>query len=52
MHGEDPAFHKVPDNRDLAAQYLLLYELSLPFGLDTNDRIDIDKESTRVTVTL
>ena len=24
----------------------------MPFGLDTNDRIDIDKEQTRVTVTL
>ncbi|VAW53406.1 Predicted exporter of the RND superfamily, partial [hydrothermal vent metagenome] len=32
--------------------YLLLYEMSLPYGLDMNDRIDINKSSTRVTVTL
>ena len=37
---------------ELAAQYLLLYELSVPFGLDLNDRINVDKSSTRFTVTL
>ena len=52
MHGDDPAWHRIPDNRELAAQYLLLYELSLPFGLDLNDRIDIAKSSTRVTASL
>jgi hypothetical protein len=36
----------------LAAQYLLLYELSLPFGLDLNNRINLDKSETRMTVTL
>jgi hypothetical protein len=30
----------------------LLYELSLPYGLDLNDRINIDKSATRVTATL
>lgn len=52
MHGDDPAYHKVPDDRNLSAQYLLLYEMSLPFGLDMNDRINIDKSATRVTATL
>ncbi len=36
---------------DLNAQYLLMYEMSLPVGLDLNDRIDIAKEATRLTVT-
>lgn len=52
MHGDDPAWHKIPEDRNLAAQYLLLYELSLPFGLDLNDRISVDKSATRVTVSL
>ncbi len=52
MHGDDPAWYDIPDDRDLAAQYLLIYELSLPFGLDLNDRINIDKSATRVTATL
>jgi predicted RND superfamily exporter protein len=52
MHGDDESWRKLPDSRELAAQYLLLYEMSLPFGLDLNNQIDIDKKSTRLTVTL
>ena len=52
MHGDDPAFYRLPDDPELAAQYLLLYELSLPFGADLNDRIDIGKSATRLTVTV
>ncbi len=52
MHGDDESFYKVPDSREEAAQYLLLYELSLPFGLDLNNQINVDKSESRVTVTL
>ena len=52
MHGDDQSWYKIPDERELAAQYLLLYEMSLPFGLDLNDRVNIDKSATRVTATL
>ena len=51
MHGDDPDAYRLPESRDLASQYLLLYELSLPFGLDLNNRIDVDKSATRMTVT-
>lgn len=52
MHSDDPAYYRIPEDRDLSAQYLLLYELSLPYGLDLNDRINIDKSATRVTATM
>jgi predicted RND superfamily exporter protein len=52
MHGDDEAYYRIPQDRDLSAQYLLLYELSLPYGLDLNDRINIDKSATRVTATI
>ena len=52
MHGDDPAFFRIPDAQDLASQYLLLYELSLPFGSDLNDRIDVSKSATRMTVVI
>ena len=51
MHGDDPDAYRLPESRDLASQYLLLYELSLPFGLDLNNRIDVDRAATRLTVT-
>lgn len=50
MHGDDAAWYKIPDNKELAAQYLLLYEMSLPYGLDLNSQIDIDKSATRFLV--
>ena len=52
LNGGDLEFYTIPDNRELSAQYLLLYELSLPFGLDLNNQIDIDKSSTQVIVTI
>ena len=52
MHGDDPAWQRLPEERNLAAQYLLLYEMSLPYGLDLNNQIDVDKSATKVAVTL
>ncbi len=52
MHGDDPAFARLPEDAALAAQYLLLYELSIPFGSDLNDRIDVAKSATRMSVTI
>lgn len=52
MHGDDAAFHRLPEGRELAAQYLLLYEMSLPYGLDLNNQINVDKSATRVSVSL
>jgi predicted RND superfamily exporter protein len=51
MHGDDDVYYRIPEQRDLAAQYLLLYEMSLPFGLDLNNYIDVDKSATRMIVT-
>ncbi|WP_455365121.1 efflux RND transporter permease subunit, partial [Kaarinaea lacus] len=52
MHGDDETYYREPRERNLAAQYLLLYEMSLPYGLDLNNQINIDKSATRFTVTL
>jgi hypothetical protein len=52
LHGDDPEFYSLPDSRELSAQYLLLYELSLPFGLDLTNQINFDKSSSRMTVSL
>ena len=51
MHADDPAYYALPGQRALAAQYLLLYELSLPYGLDLNNQIDVDKAASRIMVT-
>ena len=52
MHNDDPAYYKIPKSRELAAQYLLLYEMSVPFGHDLNNQINVDKSATRMIVFL
>ncbi|MCK4739412.1 MAG: MMPL family transporter [Deltaproteobacteria bacterium] len=52
MNNGDVEFYKIPKNRELIAQYLLLYEMSLPFGLDLNTSISVDRSSTRLTAML
>ena len=52
LHGDDPDFYVLPSDSDLAAQYLLLYEFSLPVGRDLNNLIDVERSATRVTVVL
>ena len=52
MHGDADDYYKVPDERELSAQYLLLYEMSLPYGLDLNNQINVKKSATRMSVTI
>lgn len=52
MHGDDQEFYRIPENQQEAAQFLLLYELSLPYGLDLNNQVNNAKSETRFTVTL
>ncbi len=52
MHGDDDAYFQIPASRELAAQYLLLYEMSLSAGLDLNDELDADRSASRMIVSL
>jgi hypothetical protein len=55
MHQDDPAYYKIPEDSDsvnannLIAQYMLLYQMSLPQGMELTNQIDIQNRSTRVT---
>ncbi len=42
----------IPDNQELIAQYLLLYSLSLPQGMEINDKMDIDEKLLRVSISV
>ncbi|WP_088329792.1 MMPL family transporter [Lacimicrobium sp. SS2-24] len=52
MHGDDQQYYRLPDSQQLAAQYLLLYEMSLPYGLDLNNQVNLDKSATRIMATM
>jgi predicted RND superfamily exporter protein len=40
---------EIPHNQNLIAQYLLLYSLSLPQGMEINDKMDINEQKLRIT---
>jgi len=50
MNGDDPVYYDIPKESALAAQYTLMYEMSLPYGLDLNNQLNLDKSATKVRV--
>ncbi|MGO8755098.1 MAG: outer membrane lipoprotein-sorting protein [Gallionellaceae bacterium] len=51
MHGDDPAYNKIPDSRALISQYLLLYSMSGEPG-DFDSYVDYGYRSANLTVFL
>lgn len=49
MHADDPAYERIPDDANEASQYLFLYELSLGYGMDLTDQIDVARSTMRIT---
>jgi predicted RND superfamily exporter protein len=52
MNGGEISRYQLPEERALSAQYMLLYELSLPYGLDVNTLVSIDKSAYRIFIAL
>lgn len=61
MNGDDPAYYRIPEDGELGvdgqpinakkliAQYMLLYQMSLPQGMELTSQIDLKNQVTRVT---
>ncbi len=52
IHNDDPDHYRLPTDPGAAAQTLLLYEMSLPFGMDMSNQVNIDKSASRVIAIL
>ena len=52
MHNDDEAYNLVPESRELASQYLFLYEMSLPAGHDLTRDINSSRSASRLMVSL
>lgn len=50
MHGGEPSAFRVPEAADASSQLLLLFEMSLPPGLELNDQIRIDRSASKLSV--
>lgn len=52
MHDGDDQWYRLPEDRELSSQYMLLYEMSLPYGLDLNNQINADKSASKMIIGL
>lgn len=50
MHADDPDYYRIPDDDALISQYLLLYEMTLPAGMDLTQDLNIDRSALKLTV--
>ena len=52
LHQNNDEWFRIPESSEAAAQYLLLYELSLPMGLGLETTMTSDRSATRLSATL
>lgn len=50
LHGGEDRTYVLPKTRDEIAQFLFLYTLNLPQGMDINDRLTVENDSLRLSV--
>lgn len=50
LNGGDPAFYSIPQTQEEVAELLFLYTLSLPQGMDLNNRMSLDFSQMRMSV--
>ena len=50
FHGDDPAYHRLPETRELVAQYLLLYESA--GGDEADEYVSSDYRRARLELRL
>ena len=52
LHDDDVAFAVIPDDPAMISQNLLLYEMSLPFGMSLDNQVDFNKQTSHLRIQL
>ncbi|MCG8314719.1 MAG: MMPL family transporter, partial [Pseudomonadales bacterium] len=52
MNANADVFYRIPNDRELIAQYQLLYEMSLPAGMNLNRDVNYQRSSLKLTVSV
>ncbi|MDF1643148.1 MAG: MMPL family transporter [Pseudomonadales bacterium] len=52
LHSGEQQWYRLPVSAQLASQYQLLYEMSLPYGLDLNNQISFDRSALKINISL
>ncbi|SIO95963.1 efflux RND transporter permease subunit [Vibrio spartinae] len=51
LHNDKAGAYRLATDPELSAQTLLLYDMSLPYGLNLSNQVALDKKELRITVT-
>ncbi|WP_347330761.1 efflux RND transporter permease subunit [Marinimicrobium locisalis] len=49
-HGDEEKYYRLPENATSAAQLFLLYEMSLPFGKEPTNQVNMTKSALKLSV--
>lgn len=50
FHGDDQSYYRLPETNESVAQFLFLYSLSLPPGMDINDQVSLNQQKMRMSI--
>jgi hypothetical protein len=50
LHAGNPEYYRIPDSQKKVAELLFLYTLSLPQGMDLNNRMSLDFRDIRMSI--
>lgn len=50
LNGGDPTFYLIPETQEQVAELLFLYTLSLPQGMDLNNRMSLNYQQMRMSI--
>lgn len=50
LNGGNPNYYKIPANQNEIAEILFLYSMSLPQGMEINNRVSVNDDSLRMSV--
>ena len=50
IHEGDENWYRLPDDKGVAAEYMMMYEMSVPFGLDLNNQLNVDRSAAKVII--
>ncbi|MEM6579631.1 MAG: MMPL family transporter [Pseudomonadota bacterium] len=52
MHDNSQEWFRLPDSNEMASQYVLLYEISVPYGQDVTHQINASKSALKISATV
>lgn len=50
IHDGDQSYYRLPEDKNVAAEYMLMYEMSVPYGMDLNNQINVEHSAAKIII--